>query len=490
MARVIKLTRTWTLGRKLGEGGFGKVYEATDENGERAAAKLVRKLPGADREALIASELSGVPKIMPIIETGETPTDYVIVMPLAERSLGAELAARGAAIPVDEAVPILADIAEALVGMHAKEVISRDVKPLNVLLLGGAWHVSDFGIARYADSSTALHTFKNRGTEAYTAPERWRGERAKKASDIYSFGVLAHEVLAGELPFKGPNFGEQHLRATPPSLSNVPPRLASLVLESLDKSLDVRPNAANILSRLRALAKPPTPGGAALHAANQAISSANAAASAKKATAQSAEERRRLAFEGARARFRRVEETLQEALAEGSQVTESTVRTRTTGWSRSLGPATLFVEEVLPAKPGDWGHSGPKFEVFAYSAIGIRMPRNSQGWEGRTHSLWFCDAKEEGVFRWYETAFMDSPFARSTREVEPYALPPAQNAGVALSPVIGGLQVAWPFLQFDQGEEGEFLDRWLTWFGQAAQGRLHHPSSMPERSDAHRSWRK
>lgn len=231
MARVIKLTRTWTLGRKLGEGSFGKVYEATDENGARAAAKLVRKLPGADREALIASELNGVPKIMPIIETGETPTDYVIVMPLAERSLGAELAARGAAIPVDEAVPILADIAEALVGMHAKEVISRDVKPLNVLLLGGAWHVSDFGIARYADSSTALHTFKDRGTEAYTAPERWRGERAKKASDIYSFGVLAHEVLAGELPFKGPNFGEQHLRATPPALSNVPPRLASLVLE-------------------------------------------------------------------------------------------------------------------------------------------------------------------------------------------------------------------------------------------------------------------
>lgn len=165
------------------------------------------------------------------------------------------------------------------------------------------------------------------------------------------------------------------------------------------------------------------------------------------------------------------------------------MRTRTTGWSRSLGPATLFVEEVLPTKPGNWGHSAPRFEVFAYSAIGIRMPRNSQGWEGRTHSLWFCDAKEEGLFRWYETTFMDSPFARSSREIEPYALPPAQDAGAALSPVIGGLQVAWPFLPFDQGEEGEFLDRWLTWFGQAAQGRLHRPSSMPERSDAHRSWR-
>ena len=68
MARVIKLTRTWNLGRKLGEGGFGKVYEATDANGERAAVKLVRKLPGADRELLIAAELSGVPKIMPIID--------------------------------------------------------------------------------------------------------------------------------------------------------------------------------------------------------------------------------------------------------------------------------------------------------------------------------------------------------------------------------------------------------------------------------------
>lgn len=131
MARVIRCKRTWTLGRKLGEGGFGKVYEATDEHGQRAAVKLIRKLPGADRERLIAGELTGLPKVMPVIDDGETRTEHIIVMPLAERSLEDELDARGGPVPLDEAIPILSDLVEGIAAMHGAGVVSRDVKPSN-----------------------------------------------------------------------------------------------------------------------------------------------------------------------------------------------------------------------------------------------------------------------------------------------------------------------------------------------------------------------
>lgn len=490
-ARVIKLGKhTWTLGRRLGGGGFGTVYAARNEVGDEAALKLIPKFPGAERELQIAADLAGVPNVMPVIEVGETGRELVIVMPMAERSLDDELTIRNGPIPSDEAISILADIANGLAGSHARGILSRDVKPSNALLLNGAWYVSDLGIGRYADRDTSTYTFKDARTEEYTAPERWRGERAGPPADIYAFGVTAFEVLTGVLPFKGPDFGAQHARMAPPPLAGVPPRLASIVAESLDKLPDVRPPAANIVSRLRALATPSTPGAAALHTANQAVAEANSKASAERATAQAFADRTKQGFEAAAARFRPIEAALQEALDEASQVSTATKRTTTTGWSRQLGPATISVEAVQSAAAGNWGHSPPAFEVFAFTKISIVVPRDRYDFEGRSHSLWFCDAREPGVFRWYETAFMDSPFSQGRPPVEPYALPPRQDAGVALAPVMGTQQVAWPFLPIDQGDEGDWIERWLTWFGQAAMGRLGRPSSMPERSDAHNSWRR
>jgi serine/threonine-protein kinase len=95
-----------------------------------------------------------------------------------------------------------------------------------------------------------------------------------------------------------------------------------------------------------------------------------------------------------------------------------------------------------------------------------------------------------GVYRWFETAFMLNPIIRASSTMAPSALPPSPEAAEALMPGIGSRQVAWPFLAFDQGDEGEFIDRWLNWFGLGAEGNLHRPSQMPERSDAQGSWRR
>lgn len=90
--------------------------------------------------------------MVPILDKGETPDEYVLVMPRAEMSLADHLQERGALGEVG-AIPILLDVAEALEGLEGR-IVHRDLKPDNVLLLNGRWCISDFGISRYADAST------------------------------------------------------------------------------------------------------------------------------------------------------------------------------------------------------------------------------------------------------------------------------------------------------------------------------------------------
>ena len=130
----------------------------------------------------------------------------------------------------------------------------------------------------------------------------------------------------------------------------------------------------------------------------------------------------------------------------------------------------------------------PAFDVIAYTAIAARKPRDRYDYEGRAHSLWFCDAHDEGIYRWYELAFMAFAHRYTTN---PLALPPTdKDAAAAFSPVMHVYQVAWQPIPFDQGEEEHFVERWLEWLAAAADGSLSHPSSMPANSGGrHRSSR-
>lgn len=149
-------------------------------------------------------------------------------------------------------------MADALVDI-AGRVVHRDIKPENTLYLGGHWCLADFGIARYAEASTAPDTRKFALTPQYAAPERWRAEHATAACDIYAFGVMAFEMLAGHVPFAGPTVEDlrhQHLNEQPPSLVGVPPALASLVTECLYKAAEARPTAAVVAARLAGALRP------------------------------------------------------------------------------------------------------------------------------------------------------------------------------------------------------------------------------------------
>lgn len=484
-SRFVKIqgAETWTLSTPLGSGGFGQVFLAEGPDGKHAAAKLVPKAPGAERE-LLFEQLNGVPNVVPVIDTAETADAWVLIMPLAEKSLADELAALGT-LTLEQAHKALTDIATALAALEG-DVVHRDLKPQNVLLLDGSWCLADFGIARYAEATTAPDTRKFAMSTPYAAPERWRDERATAASDVYSLGVMAHQLLTGTLPFAGPSaheFREQHLHQEPPALQGGTPRLAALVEECLFKAPEARPTPTNLLARLaNAATSSRTPGASRLAAVNQAVVAQSAAQAASTSREQSELERRAQLAAAAASQLSAISAEVLDVLtleATAAAVTHMPGR----GWKATLGPASIGLSQPVHEQAPTWGGwQPPALNLISHATISIVIPTDRSGYEGRSHSIWYCDAHEAGVYRWYETAFMHSPLmARPQRGQDPFALTPNESAAKALWAGMAEFQVAWPFTPLILGELDEFIDRWVEWFATAAEGQLRHPSSMPER---------
>ncbi len=479
---TIALAKAWKIGTPLASGGFGRIYEAKAEDGSAAVVKLVPKAPGASRE-LLFEELSGLPNIIPILDSGEGKEYYVIVMPRAVKSLRQHLEAAGGKLGLAQTIAVLMDVVQALVALKA-HVVHRDLKPENVLLYKDHWCLADFGIARYAAATTSPDTHKFSMTPPYAAPEQWREERATYATDVYALGVMAFELLQGKLPFPGPesaDFREQHLKQPPPTISDCPPPLASLVNECLFKAQAARPTPANILARLSASQKPVSSAVGMLQAANKAIVEKQGKEQALLSAQQSREGLRRELFTTAEQSFAVFREALRKRVLEAAPATRVSIAR---GLTLQLGDGTLIIDPIQAA-PADcltaYGYA--LFDVIAYTALAARKPRDQWDYEGRSHSLWFCDAHDEGIYRWYELAFMVQALIPERYTLDPFAMPPTdKDAAGAFTPVMSVRQIAWQPLPFDHGDEEQFIERWLKWFAGAVDGSLRHPSQMPEQS--------
>ena len=180
---VIELSERWTLGVQLGKGGFGRVFAATASDGTAAAVKLVPKEPGASREMLFVelAAVEGVRDVVPVLDSGDTDDEHIIVMPMAEQSLRDRLEAAGGPLSLEQAITALTDVAAALAALDGR-VVHRDIKPENVLLIDGARCLADFGISRYTEAATATATHEWAMSTPYAAPGRWRSERATAAA--------------------------------------------------------------------------------------------------------------------------------------------------------------------------------------------------------------------------------------------------------------------------------------------------------------------
>lgn len=487
----IQLNHEWILGERIDGGAYGKVYAAKSVDYESAAVKLVPKAPGAKRELLFDVDLAGARNVVPIIDSGQAGDNWVLVMLRAEKSLHQHLKEVTGPLSIAEAVSVLSDIALALTDLDGR-VVHRDLKPRNTLLLGGYWCLADFGISRYAEATTAPDTRKHALTPEYAAPERWRHERATTATDVYSLGVVAHELLSRSLPFPGPyldDFREQHLHRDPVHLDHVPAPLAALVEECLYKAPGARPSPSNLLARLARIADTPkSPGLAKLQQVNRAGAIVRGVAARLESERQSETERRIALNAAAKHGLKQVADALKEAIAQAAPIASLSVGLDI-GWTAVFSQAQLRLEQPAVTPPQPWGQWWcPAFEVIAHSNVSIQFAPNSYGYEGRSHSLWYCDAQEARKYQWIETAFMVSSLIPKHGRQDPFALNPGEDAAKAVGIGMAEYQVAWPFTVISIGDLDEFIGRWAGWFADAIQGRLNRPSTMPERQP-HGSWR-
>ena len=199
---------------KIAAGGMGEIYLAEDASlGRRVAIKLLAERFARDedvrrrftREALAAARLSGHPHIVTIFDVGEGDGRPFIVMEYLDGGTLADRV-RAGRVSRKEAIEWLRQAAEALDDAHARGIVHRDVKPANLLLdRRGDLHVADFGIARVLDETSTGMTLAGTvlGTAGYLSPEQARGDPATPASDVYSLGVVAYELLTGRRPFEG-----------------------------------------------------------------------------------------------------------------------------------------------------------------------------------------------------------------------------------------------------------------------------------------------
>jgi Protein kinase domain len=260
----------YTIEGEVGRGGMGVVYRARDERLQRRVA--IKVLPPElafqkdirerfTREAQTAAKLSH-PHIVPIHTVGEGQGLVYFVMGYVDGESVAGRIRRRGKLPVDEARRIMGEAADALSAAHALSIIHRDIKPDNILLEGsrGRVMVTDFGIAK-ALSSTSGATLTGAGvaigTPAFMSPEQAAGEREIDGrSDVYSLGVVAFQMLTGELPFTAPTVaGILMKQITEPApdirtrRADVPEDLALAVSRCLEKDPENRWPSADALRR-------------------------------------------------------------------------------------------------------------------------------------------------------------------------------------------------------------------------------------------------
>jgi eukaryotic-like serine/threonine-protein kinase len=205
---------TYRVLRTLGHGGMATVYLARDERHRRSVALKVLHPDLAHalgperflREIEVAANLSH-PHILPLHDSGEAAGLLYYVMPYVEGESLRDRLRRETQLPVDEALQLGREVADALAYAHGQGVIHRDIKPENILLSGGHALVADFGIARalgQADSARLTETGMAVGTAAYMSPEQASAaSHIDGRSDVYSLGCVVYEMLAGEPPYTG-----------------------------------------------------------------------------------------------------------------------------------------------------------------------------------------------------------------------------------------------------------------------------------------------
>ncbi|MBX9928332.1 MAG: protein kinase [Gemmatimonadaceae bacterium] len=257
----------YAVSRELGRGGMATVYLANDLKHDREVAIKVL-LPelaasiGADRferEIRLAAKLQH-PHILGLYDSGIGEGLMYYVMPFVKGESLRDRLDREGQLPVEDAIRITLEVADALGFAHEQGIVHRDIKPENILLSGEHALVADFGIARAvseAGTQKLTQTGMAVGTPVYMSPEQSLGEVVGPTADLYSLGCVLYEMLAGEPPFTGKNamaIMARHSMEQVPSIrivrSAVPEEVEEAIFQALGKSPADRPQNAAAFSAL------------------------------------------------------------------------------------------------------------------------------------------------------------------------------------------------------------------------------------------------
>ncbi len=256
------LSDRYRFERELGRGGMAVVVLAQDVRHQRSVAiKIFRSDVGDTtgverfkREIRLLARLQH-PHILPLYDSGTTGGTSYFVTPFIEGESLRQRLRREPQLPIDEAVRLTTEVADALDFAHQRDVVHRDIKPENILLHDGHAVVADFGIARAIRRSGAEWTTAAGmavGSPAYMSPEQASGEREIDGrTDIYSLASVLYEMLTGRPPFTGPSAQSviaQRMTVPPrPARSfrmTVPPGLDAAIAKALERAPDNRHRTA------------------------------------------------------------------------------------------------------------------------------------------------------------------------------------------------------------------------------------------------------
>jgi serine/threonine-protein kinase len=249
------LAGRYTIEREVGAGGMARVYLANDLRHHRTVAvKVLRpelsEALGAERflREIQTSATLRHPHILPLFDSGEAEGSLFFVMPFVEGETLRDRLNRERQLPIDDAIQIAREVADALSYAHARGVIHRDIKPENILLESGHAVVADFGIAlaaTHVEAPSLTLTGSSLGTPRYMSPEQAAGGHdVDGRADLYSLACVLFEMLAGQVPFTGPTFERmlyQHMVEAPPPITRFRSGVPAAVIVALNRALAKSP---------------------------------------------------------------------------------------------------------------------------------------------------------------------------------------------------------------------------------------------------------
>ncbi len=258
----------------IGRGGFGEVFRARHRELERTVAVKVLQVPSLDQHSLARFRREGVnacrvkhPNAVTILDSGVTESGiaYLVMELLEGNSLQSEI--RDWILSPRRILQILAPVCEALHAAHSIGIVHRDIKPANIFLHGDVPKVLDFGLAKLVGSIVMEQRITLDGwmvgTPLYMAPERFGSDSYDGRSDVYSIGVMIHQLVGGRMPFNEETddplvVAMMHANHAPTPLrdhnAGAPEALEALVLQCLDKDPAGRPSAELLAAALLDLA--------------------------------------------------------------------------------------------------------------------------------------------------------------------------------------------------------------------------------------------